>query len=1783
MPLPRLPCLLGVGLVAFLSGSGAPASHPDRLVSRPLPEASLEKTQSVGDRVVAPAGRGQRLLLPDRTVVYLRERSRLTVKAADRVELSAGEAFFETAAGKRAPTLTITTPTRELRARHGRFGVRIDKQGTSVVVASGSAQVVGLDEAVRAGQTLTATGKTATAAPRVSHLLGWTRELRSAALVPASPHAGGSLIARDPEGQEVRLKMRRCHIDVYVEDGFARTTIEQTYFNESQDRLEGTFRLPLPPDASLSRLAMYVDGKLMEGGMAERDYARSVYERIVWEKRDPALLEWVDGSTFKMRVFPLEPRQEKRLLLGYTQRLGALYGEHSIRFPAGHGLEQVGHWSLRLRLRGGAGIAWRCESHPLKERKDGDDLLLEASAKDARPDRDVVLRWQAPGGQAEEARFAGAELEGKKYLMLRYRPHLEGAAAAPRRDWVVLVETSADRDPLLARTQVELVRALLHAAGSDDTFRIVTASTRTRQLSAKPITNEPGAVDEALAELEKAHLVGALDLGKALADVKPLLEGVKAPWLLHMGSGIAAMGENRTKELLAHFPNGARYVGVGVGRRWDRSFMRAAAERTGGYFSQVNPDEPVAWRGLDLLMTLNTPRLLDVSVTDRDGKERFLPFAALLCQGEELAAVARVEGDFPKAVRVRGRLEGKEFVRDLEVKDVRGKAGYLPRSWAKLEIDRLLAEDARKHRPAIVELSKAMYVMSPFTSLLVLESDDQYKQFKVDRGRKDHWAMYPAPAKIKVVVEPIDGDPGDAGKGIKPSARVVANTVVRRQLPRVFRTVEPRAAVTPEALNSLGALAVTSGKTLSGEPSIYFPTPARGAPVLKGLNDAEAARDTNERGSRAERLYAARAIDVWTFNRLETTSSLEKKFDLTNTDLGMNEAPRKPAEPARIEAMSADGSLLPTAGELGAPVNPYLNLLRGGATPGVDYYTLARSPGLQTEAGVLPVFGRYRGEGGGGLLYLRPGYSGDERLFFDLLGYAPGLNTSCADLLAVLDAEARANPASRPGTIGEGVRQVFAKARKAAWRTLTVPEQGRSPAYRISFDGTGRHAWERTLPSGLRERVACDGKTLWHLYPELGLAAKRSVSRAHRLALWHALPWVLPLPEDLARGADLELAGDTVVVTPHAAREDGEGKGRRAGRSGMTLHLVFVDGRLIERRWVWRAEKKVPRRETYSADGTVKVFDREDKVVFARKWALEDGGAPELKPAVKGLVVLDLPFRTPAHVRRTLELEKKQYNELTFAEAETLLAAFAANGEPEPAKQVFLGALGSREQRRLGYYVLLAAAGVNLDSDNLDVLEAHPHEPLAHYLALHSSPLLRKHASRWAAASNPFGRGTLRRLALGHALCQRWATGKSLGASPAQRQAERRRLLAYVERYPGTELAWALLGLAQDRAGEEHGDAARAAFAELAGAYAAFARTPGLAGHARYEQARCLFKAGRYAPARQRFLGLFREAVKHGGLLAIDPDFRAALLGGKADGWSALLRGTASELVKRKDRFAVLGLAQVCWQLGDAPLSRHLLARALKDAPKGKEGVPLHKAALLFLSESSQAAEADRLVRGLLEEPENAKDSALWRAAARLAGERERPARRLECLEKALELEFSSPAEVVNLQQVRSDYGALLEQYETLVRALATLKLPAPVGFRDRVVRAADRWRALDRDQQRAANAAARVLRALGERELAWDYLTTPVALRPGESEVWVGLAQALRKQGERDLADRAYRAAFAREAGNAQLLWDRADNLRQAGRLAQARELYRQIAQGRWQPRFAALVTQARWMLDGE
>jgi hypothetical protein len=293
------------------------------------------------------------------------------------------------------------------------------------------------------------------------------------------------------------------------------------------------------------------------------------------------------------------------------------------------------------------------------------------------------------------------------------------------------------------------------------------------------------------------------------------------------------------------------------------------------------------------------------------------------------------------------------------------------------------------------------------------------------------------------------------------------------------------------------------------------------------------------------------------------------------------------------------------------------------------------------------------------------------------------------------------------------------------------------------------------------------------------------------------------------------------------------------------------------------------------------------------------------------------------------------------------------------------------------------------------------------------------------------------------------------------------------------------------------------------------------------------------------------------------------------------MRQTARQLVEQKRRVAVLALARQCWDLDDQPLAGELLATALANISDPAERTALSLAAFGFYRETAQLPEADRLLQSLLADPNLASESLLWRLGHGLAQDRDMPARAVECLERALELEAERPPDVIDLQATRTDYGALLEHYQGLADAMVALQLTPPPDFLSRVIPAADRWRAVDHEPAAACQAAAKVLKRLGQRELAWDYLTTPIALQPKEAAPWSSLAGTLARQGELALADRAYRAAAEAEPTDPQLLWDRAQNLKQLGKQQEAQHLVRRIAEGTWQPRFQGLQAQARYLLQ--
>ena len=131
----------------------------------------------------------------------------------------------------------------------------------------------------------------------------------------------GSLIVNLPDGRNEPLTVGYHKVSVEIRDQIARTTIEESFVNHTISRLEGVFHFPLPQDASISGFGMWIGNDLIEADVVEKQRAREIYETILRERRDPGLLEWTGGNIFKARVFPIEPRSEKRIKIVYMQVL----------------------------------------------------------------------------------------------------------------------------------------------------------------------------------------------------------------------------------------------------------------------------------------------------------------------------------------------------------------------------------------------------------------------------------------------------------------------------------------------------------------------------------------------------------------------------------------------------------------------------------------------------------------------------------------------------------------------------------------------------------------------------------------------------------------------------------------------------------------------------------------------------------------------------------------------------------------------------------------------------------------------------------------------------------------------------------------------------------------------------------------------------------------------------------------------------------------------------------------------------------------------------------------------------------------------------------------------------------------------------------------------------------------------------------------------------------------------------------------------------------------------
>lgn len=769
-------------------GAAEPARTRSPWIAVGLGVAATAVAALIATRIVgtddAPAPRAKDGELADGSTWIVEPGSKVHVIGPRRVRVE-GNALLDVVPGK--GTFIVETARGQIEVLGTRFLVSAAPNRTTTAVVRGQVKLATSD-----GSVLVHAGEQAVAepgrppvrgpAPRLSHLVSWAAQARKQDTT-IKPLRNGSLFAHDPNNPRVPespLPITKLTVDVVVEDQVARVALDQTFYNPAPTVMEGMYRFTVPPDASLQRLAMYVGDTLMESAVVERMQARRIYEDIVYRRLDPALLEWAGTGRVSLRVYPLFARAEKRLLLAYTQSLSKLYDDWTLQVPLPEVDVPVGELGFDVRLRGCANCEVTSTSHAIQVKPDGDDAIVTYRQQRVELGDSLVLRVR----DSRRAPVVTAHRDATgTYMMVRARPDLAQTPRAYRpRTWVIANDVSASRGPVELRAQTELVDAFLEELDEDDRVAIVAFDVSARTLLAPTRVDDVdrNAVQTALA---REGGVGATSFEAGLAEATKLLDGV-APddaMILYLGDGVVTTDAKHLDALRGKIAGKARFVGVGVGDGPDTQTLDTLAAATGGYATAIDLADDLRWRAFDLVAALHTPRVTGLYAKLVGANGALVPAttyikSAQAAHGEELELVAKLASDAtPVAAVLTGTLDGTPWEQRIALEGAAPIAAYLPRLWAQRHINaRMLA----KHEPVVippcvatdkapcpseaelreqrdetirkevVALGMKYFLMSRHTSLLVLENDAMYAQYKVTKGSGDTWAPYKVPAKL---------------------------------------------------------------------------------------------------------------------------------------------------------------------------------------------------------------------------------------------------------------------------------------------------------------------------------------------------------------------------------------------------------------------------------------------------------------------------------------------------------------------------------------------------------------------------------------------------------------------------------------------------------------------------------------------------------------------------------------------------------------------------------------------------------------------------------------------------------------------------------------------------------------------------------------------------------------------------------------------------------------------------------------------------------------------------
>ncbi len=582
----------------------------------------------------------------------------------------------------------------------------------------------------------------------------------------AQPALADGIIIPDPPPwpdpaplQESWLTIGYHRVSVSISDQIAVTRVEQEFLNEYDWEVEGTYIFPIPDGASISKFIIWVDGQPIEGKILPADQARQIYEDIVRQRRDPALLEYIGKGAVQARIYPIPPGGSRKIELEYSQVLSQenslikyVYPLNTEKFSA-RPLEDC---SVRIELTSSRSL--RAVYSPTHQdrvyiQREGDhQVILGYEEYNVLPDQDFELIYTHSDDDVGLHLLTYPDLDvgrgfGQEgYFLLLAAPSVEIDQVIPR-DIVLVLDTSGSMEGDKLSQAKEAARYILTHLNPEDRFNVIAFSTGVKHFDyqLQPVSK----ASRAISWIESMPALGGTNINQALLEAvaqrNPTEDSNTARPLvvLFLTDGLPTEGETEIDQILANTKNNSthylRLFAFGVGDDVNTELLDSLAEDNRGLVSYVRPDERIDEEVSELFSMIQTPVLsnLDLDFGGILVEEIYPAELPDLFSGTQLLIAGRYRlaaGESGKStIRLTGSVNSEK-----RVYSIRGdfRAGsefsevnsFIPRLWATRKIGYLLNQIRHQGEnsewvDAVIQLSIRYGIITPYTSFLVEEDD----------------------------------------------------------------------------------------------------------------------------------------------------------------------------------------------------------------------------------------------------------------------------------------------------------------------------------------------------------------------------------------------------------------------------------------------------------------------------------------------------------------------------------------------------------------------------------------------------------------------------------------------------------------------------------------------------------------------------------------------------------------------------------------------------------------------------------------------------------------------------------------------------------------------------------------------------------------------------------------------------------------------------------------------------------------------------------------------------